>query len=116
MDPRMPDSITDGRQFEDPEICSLHGCEMDGEFCPECDEDNYEWEKSVMELIPAEIERDSTMHQRNRLCRSRWLYRRAEFLDGIIRPDLRDQELRARGRNLDMRLFVLRIERRRQAQ
>jgi len=115
MNSRMPCSITDGRQYEDAETCSLHGCEMDGEFCPECENDNYDRNRN-METVAAEIERDCTLSQYNRLGRSQWIYRRQWALDGYIQPDPRNDEQRVRGVDLDMRLFMLRINRRKQAE
>jgi len=32
---------------DEPEVCSLHGCEMDGEFCPECEAENAERMKAA---------------------------------------------------------------------
>lgn len=26
---------------DEPEVCSLHGCEMNGEHCPECDHEGH---------------------------------------------------------------------------
>ena len=37
------------QQEQEPEICSIHKCQMDGEYCPECEKEENAYYQSWAE-------------------------------------------------------------------